>query len=144
MTGAQTKPRKGFSDEQEDAPQTKAPNRHWERKDPFGDGLFLRGKNVPFDHEVTDESLHDGLITKVSVGTLAPPGVYLSARRKGDGEIGNVQHAGGYQWDAPVMRSDVVQYRAKGRDGKHGKAEYRIPGQWFLNGWDAEVDADEI
>jgi hypothetical protein len=78
---------------------------------------------------VTDESLHDGLITKVSVGTLAPPGVYLSARRKGDGEIGNVQHAGGYQWDAPVMRSDVVQYRAKGGDGKHGKAEYRIPGQ---------------
>lgn len=73
-------------------------------------GRKLRKRNIPYNYEVTDEQVFEGLEYKLPVGFIKP--------LMGRGEViefDHVRYAGGYVWKEALMRDQLeVDHRAPG------------------------------
>lgn len=134
MPNATKRTRGGFDELDDTLLTVEAPSRSSSHtyQNRFNDGLKLRGRRVPFTYEVNEEALYDGLVTAVPVGYLAHPEVYRKARRWNDGKFDKVVHAGGYQWNGPVMRRDVFENK-----GRTVAFDYKVTGMFAAGMWDA-------
>jgi hypothetical protein len=89
-----------FSDH--DSTTYRPPKQHMGRK--------LRNRNIPFNYEVTDEQVFEGLEYKYPIGELKP----LMGRVEVV-SFDTVRYAGGYVWKEPLKRNQLgVDHRALG------------------------------